>query len=300
MLVPELVRHSTELSPDWLKAAFLLMLVGYGTKMGLAPMHTWLPDAHSEAPSPVSALLSGALLNCAFLAIIRIQSVNEAAGLGDFGREMLVIFGLISMMWAAMLLISQTDYKRMLAYSSVEHMGILALGIGIGGVATAGALLHAVNHSLAKAALFMVAGSILTACRSKDVGEVRGLLRVLPASGGLWVAGILAITGTPPFGIFTSELMILKGALANSEWFVAAAYLLGLAIVFAAMIWTLLRMAYSRNGAEDSVVSHEHSSAVSDAVPALLLAFLLLLGLWIPAPLWNLINDAAASIGGTF
>lgn len=300
MLVPELVRHATELSPDWLKAAFLLMLVGYGTKMGLAPMHTWLPDAHSEAPSPVSALLSGALLNCAFLAIIRIQSVNEAAGLGDFGREMLVIFGLISMMWAAMLLISQTDYKRMLAYSSVEHMGILALGIGIGGVATAGALLHAVNHSLAKAALFMVAGSILTACRSKDVGEVRGLLRVLPASGGLWVAGILAITGTPPFGIFTSELMILKGALANSEWFVAAAYLLGLAIVFAAMIWTLLRMAYSRNGAEDSVVSHEHSSAVSDAVPALLLAFLLLLGLWIPAPLWNLINDAAASIGGTF
>ncbi len=130
---PELVRRAGALDVRWLKAAFLLLLVGYGTKMGLAPLHTWLPDAHSEAPSVVSALLSGALLNCAFLAVLRVQAVCAAAGIGDFGRQALLAFGLFSMAVAAVYVIGQPDYKRLLAYSSVENMGILAVGIGIGG-----------------------------------------------------------------------------------------------------------------------------------------------------------------------
>src|SRR5262249_10803741 len=158
----------SELHVAWLKAAFLLLLVGYGTKMGLAPLHAWLPDAHSEAPSVVSALLSGALLNCALLGIIRIQQVCVAAGDGAFGRELLVGFGLLSMAVAAIFIPGQSDYKRMLAYSSVEHMGILTLGIGLGGAGTFGGVLHTLNHSVTKAMLFMVAGNVLAAYRSKS------------------------------------------------------------------------------------------------------------------------------------
>src|SRR5262249_18550732 len=163
------------------------LLVGYGTKMGLAPLHTWLPDAHSESPSLVSALLSGALLNCAFLAVLRSLQVLDAGGQGATGRELLVVFGLASMALAGVFVLGQTDYKRMLAYSSVEHMGILALGVGVGAAAADGAMLHAVNHSLTKGALFLVAGNILHACRTKRVVAVRGLLRTLPISGALWI-----------------------------------------------------------------------------------------------------------------
>ena len=256
-----------------------------------------MPDAHSEAPSLVSALLSGALLNCAFLAILRMQTLLVAAGLGDFGREMLVIFGLISMGWAAMLLISQTDFKRMLAYSSVEHMGVLAVGIGVGGVAGVGAMLHAVNHSLAKAALFLVAGNILAAYRSKNVQDIRGLLKTLPFTGVLWVAGILAIVGSPPFGLFTSELLVLKGMVAAGRWAVVCGYLAALVIAFAAIAWTALRMAY---GNPVTVPGRTSPSFLSSAAPAALAGGVLLLGLWAPPPLWKLVNAAAATLGGGF
>ena len=199
------------------------MLVGYGTKMGLAPLHTWLPDAHSEAPSLVSALLSGALLNCAFLAILRVQQVLRGGGPGRVRPE---APGRLraSSRWRspAAFIVGQADYKRMLAYSSVEHMGILALGVGLGGGGGFGAMLHAVNHSLTKGMLFLVAGNILALYRSKSTCEVRGVLRTLPVTGILWVAGFLAITGSPPFGPFLSELVILKAALDQGQMVVAA------------------------------------------------------------------------------
>ena len=213
LTIDDLVAHAGSLNPLWLKAAFLFFLVGYGTKMGLAPLHTWLPDAHSEAPSVVSALLSGALLNCAFLTILRAHSLLSAAGLAAFSSDLLVLFGLISMAVAAVFILGQADFKRMLAYSSVEHMGILSLGIGIGGAATFGAMLHTVNHSLTKAMLFLAAGNILALYRTKSTTRVRGVLRTLPITGVLWLAGFLAIVGSPPFGPFLSELTILKGVL---------------------------------------------------------------------------------------
>ena len=300
LLLPELVKNAAGLSPTWLKAAFMLILVGYGTKMGLAPMHTWLPDAHSESPSLVSALLSGALLNCAFLAILRMQTVLVAAGMGDFGRNMLILFGLVSMGWAAMLLISLTDYKRMLAYSSVEHMGILAVGIGLGGTAAAGAMLHVLNHSLTKAALFLVAGNILAVYRSKNVNDARGLLGILRVSGVLWLAGILSITGSPPFGLFISELMILKGALAGGRWAVAGCYLAALFVAFAAIAWAGMRMAYGRPDTLPIQSKPYAESVLSVAVPATLLVGVLVLGLWMPLPLWRLVKAAAATLGGGF
>ena len=210
--------------------------------MGLAPLHTWLPDAHSEAPSPVSALLSGALLNCAFLAILRVHGVCAAAGLGDFSRQLLLLLGLISMAVAAAFILGQTDYKRLLAYSSVEHMGILAVGIGIGGGGDWGALFHALNHSLVKAALFLTAGNILAAYGTKKAAEVRGLARALPWSGALWLAGFFAITGAPPFGTFVGELAILRAAFQRRAYLPAALYLLLLSVIFIGMAAVLLRM----------------------------------------------------------
>ncbi|MBR3880272.1 MAG: NADH dehydrogenase FAD-containing subunit, partial [Mailhella sp.] len=159
----------------WLKAAFIFLLVGYGTKMGLSPLHTWLPDAHSQAPSMVSGMLSGALLNCALLGILRGHQVMLAAGLGDFSSDLLVFFGLLSMGTAAVFIVGQGHYKRLLAYSSVEHMGILALAVGIGGGALFGGMLHAVCHSLTKCMLFLVAGNILTRYHTLSSYDVRGL-----------------------------------------------------------------------------------------------------------------------------
>ncbi|MFA6029809.1 MAG: proton-conducting transporter membrane subunit [Elusimicrobiota bacterium] len=296
MTARELVGHAGTLDGPWLKAAFLLFLVGYGTKMGLAPLHTWLPDAHSEAPSVVSALLSGALLNCAFLALMRVHAVCAAAGLADFSGGLLVGFGLLSMATAAAFILGQADYKRMLAYSSVEHMGILAFGAGLG-VAAPAAMLHAVSHSLTKSMLFLTAGNILSAARSKSTLEVRGLLRALPVSGALWLAGFLAITGSPPFGPFLSELWILKGALAAGRPGLAALYLALLAAVFVAMAGIVLRMAHG-----------EPSERLKDApperdlwrlAPPLALALLVLvLGLWTPPFLLAAVRDAALVLGG--
>ncbi|MGE0820965.1 MAG: proton-conducting transporter membrane subunit [Candidatus Binatia bacterium] len=292
LVVSTLVQEATRLHDTWLTAAFLLFLVGYGTKMGLAPLHTWLPDAHSEAPSLVSALLSGALLNCAFLGLFRVQQVNAAAGAAAFGQELFIGFGLLSILVAAVFLQGQTDYKRLLAYSSVEHMGILALGVGLGGGGTFGALLHAVNHSLTKAMLFLVAGNILTVYQSKSTAEVRGVLRVLPVSGVLWVAGFLAITGSPPFGPFLSEFTILKAALDQGRNGVALAYLLLLAAIFVGMVSTVLGMAQGTPGAQRSQ-SGNAESALTVVSPAVLGTFVLLLGLYLPPPIRETLEEAA-------
>ncbi|MBI2570098.1 MAG: NADH dehydrogenase FAD-containing subunit [Candidatus Schekmanbacteria bacterium] len=307
MLLAELVKQGPRLDIPWLKAAFLFFLVGYGTKMGLAPMHTWLPDAHSESPSVVSALLSGALLNCAFLAILRAQQVCAAAGQAGFGQELLVLFGLLSMAFAAVFILRQTDYKRLLAYSSVEHVGILALGVGLGGAASLGAMLHAVNHSLTKAMLFLVAGNILAAYRTKSIAEVGGILRGLPISGVLWVAGFLAITGSPPFGPFLSELTILKGALDQGRGVIAVFYLALLALIFVGMATAVLPMAQGRpqkallggdepGGATPLRLGSERVLAV--VPPALLGIGVLVLGLYVPPVVLRAVHEASQAVGG--
>lgn len=297
IIVAELVRHGPLLHAPWLKAAFLFFLVGYGTKMGLAPLHTWLPDAHSESPSVVSALLSGALLNCAFLAILRGLQVCTAAGEGAFARELLLVFGLVSMAVAAVFILSQADYKRMLAYSSVEHMGILAVGIGIGGMASFGALLHAVNHSVTKAMLFFLAGNILAAYKTKSTGEVKGVLRALPLTGLLWLAGFLAITGSPPFGLFLSELTIIKAAIDQGQLATAIACVALLAAIFVGMASVVLSMAQG-NPTESLAVEPRREPVLSIVSPAALGLVVLALGVYVPPVLDGAIRRAAASLGG--
>jgi hydrogenase-4 component F len=318
MLLGDLMDRAQMLHLPWLKAAFLFLLVGYGTKLGLAPMHTWLPDAHSEAPSVVSALLSGALLNCAFLAILRIQQVCIAAGQGRYGQDLLLGFGLLSMLVAAVFILRQSDFKRMLAYSSVEHMGILALAVGLGGLANMGAMMHAVNHSLTKGMLFLVAGNILAAYKTKSTKDIQGVARVLPVSGALWVAGFLAITGSPPFGPFLSELVILESALDQGRIVVAAAYLVLLSIIFIGMATSVLGMyqgvpfrrpgelldemaAGRTNGtfpdeSKPSFLEPLAESSLAVIPPVALCVAVTVLGLYIPPFLQNALERAARAI----
>jgi len=288
-----LLGQAGTLNPKWLSTAFIFMLVGYGTKMGLAPLHSWLPDAHSEAPSPVAALLSGALLNCAFLGILRVQQVCTAAGMAAFGGDLLILFGLLSMGLAGVFILRQADYKRMLAYSSVEHMGILAVAVGMGGLGLFGAMLHALNHSIVKAMLFFTAGNLLARFRTKDTAKVQGVCSVLPISGALWIAGFLAITGSPPFGTFISEFTILRASLEQGRWVVAGLYSVFLLVIFVGMSIIVLRMAL---GKSEQSRTRESWTAVLSPLAFALLA--LLLGLYLPAPLVDKLHGAADLLGG--
>src|SRR5438128_38843 len=221
LLFEKLIQDAPRLSGPWLHAAFVLLFIGYGTKMGLAPMHTWKPDAYGEAPGLVGALLAGGVTSCAFLAILRVYQICHAGPEADFARGLMIGMGLLSMAVAAVFMVRQRDIKRLLAYSSVEHMGLLVLGIGIGGLAVYGALLHLINNGLTKGVLFLSAGNMHRAYGSKLTDDVRGALKRVPLSGALFLAGFLAITGSPPFGPFVSEFTIVNGALGSGQ-FVAA------------------------------------------------------------------------------
>jgi len=299
--LPALMAAGPTLNPVLLKAAFVFLLVGYGTKMGLAPMHTWLPDVYSESPSVV-ALMSTCLLNVSFLAILRVRQVLAAAGQAEFGNDLLVFLGLTSMAWAAVFLLRQTDYKRLLAYSSVEHMGILAFGAGIGGMGMFGSLMHLFAHGVAKGAMFLLAGNILAAYKTKDVSGVRGLVRALPYSGPLWVAGLLALTGMPPFGAFVSELSILRAALAGERYILAGIFLLLLAVAFIGITTAGMRMAQGQPGSNlteaGKPVAAIHESWSACLPPLGLILAAVLLGLFYPAPLAEVMATASRVTGG--
>jgi hydrogenase-4 component F len=235
-------------------------------------------------------------LNCAFVGILRALEVCNAAGEAAFAQDLLVLLGLLSMACAAVFIIGQPDYKRMLAYSSVEHMGILALGVGLGGAAIFGSMLHAVNHSLTKAFLFFAAGNILAVYKTKTAADVRGVLSVIPITGVLWIAGILAITGFPPFGTFISEFTILKAALDQGRPVIAIAYLAILAVIFVGFSAVAFKMAQGRG--DDKLVRNRTENILSVAPPAALAIAVLTLGLYIPPALTRTLHDIARTLGG--
>lgn len=204
-----LVTQAGNYNPFIVKMAFLFALVGYGTKAGFAPMHTWLPDAHSKAPSPISSLLSGVLLNIPLLAILRAKSITDATVGPAYTSELLIAFGLLSLIISASIILVQKNYKRLLAYSSIENMGVIALGFGIGGSASYAAVLHMIYHSLTKSLLFLSAGTILIKYGSTKIEEIKGVLHALPVTGPLFFFGILTLIGMPPMGIFFTEFSIL-------------------------------------------------------------------------------------------
>ncbi len=296
LLVSDLIANASSLNPKWLTAAFIFLLIGYGTKMGLAPMHTWLPDAHSEAPSLVSALLSGALLNCAFIGILRAFSVCSAAGIAQTAQDLLLVLGILSLIIAAIFILGQTDYKRMLAYSSVEHIGLIAIGIGLGKTATFGSIYHALNHSLTKGMLFLLAGNILAYWNTKKAADVSALLRIQKGTGILWIIGFFAITGLPPFGIFFSEWIILREAFMQEQYFVVAICLFAISVVFFGMASIMLRMA---QGLTPSNLDSCNKNAQCSILPPLALGVLaLIVGLYLPPQLKEIIDSVVIIING--
>jgi hydrogenase-4 component F len=293
----DLVREAPRLSRPWLHSAFVVLLVGYGTKVGLAPMHTWKPDAYGEAPGLVGALLAGGLTTCAFCALLRFVQICYAAGDGALARQLLLVLGLVSMAVGAVFMARQRDYKRMLAYSSVEHMGIIAFGIGIGGLGTFGALLHLINNGFAKGVMFLTAGNIHRAFGSKTTDGVSGAIRRVPASGGLFLAGFFAVTASPPFGLFLSELTILRAAFASGHYWQAGLFVALLAIVFMGMGSTVVRVV---QGTPPPTASDAYREPVLTVAPALcFLLLVLVLGVYVPDWLDRALIDATAFIEGS-
>ncbi len=295
LLIEDLVRDAPLLSRPWLHVAFVVLFVGYGTKMGLAPMHTWKPDAYGEAPGIVGALLAGGLTTCAFLALLRFYQICAAAGEGAFARDLMIAIGLLSMAVAGVFMARQRDYKRMLAYSSVEHMGILVVGMGVGGLSAYGSLLHLVNNALTKGVMFLAAANIHRAYGSKSIDQVGGALRRVPASGALFLAGFFAVTGSPPFGPFLSEFTILRGAIEQGRYGVAAAFLALLFVVFVGMGGTVLAVVQGKPR-EDLPQTDFHDSVGTVGPAILLLVAVIVLGLWVPPVLDSALRGAATFV----
>jgi len=291
---PALFAHAHLLEHDSLRLAFLLAVIGYGTKVGLAPMHTWLPDAHSEAPSPASAMLSAALLNTGMYAIIRFQAI-ALPELGRYTNRVLLVFGFASILIGALFMVRRGNFKRLFAYSSVEHMGIISVALGFGGVlGVYGALLHTLNHAIGKCVLFLTSGELVQRWRTRETREVSGALTAAPLVGGVLLLGSLAIVGSPPFGLFLSEFTIIRAGFRGSS---LLAFLL-LALLVIAFIAFMRGTAGMATG-EQHPVDDETTASVSaaSAIPLVAgLAALLLLGLWIPSGLNDLILHSIGAI----
>jgi hydrogenase-4 component F len=297
---PYLLAHARVLTPQSLRLAFLLAVVGYGTKVGLAPMHTWLPDAHAEAPSPASAMLSAALLNTGMYAIIRFLSIAHARLGGTYPRAVLLSFGFASIVIGALFMVRKGNFKRLFAYSSVEHMGIIAVALGFGGVlGLYGALLQVLNHALAKSVLFLSSGDVSLRYQTREAGKVTGLLTAAPVTGGALLLASFAVLGSPPFGVFLSELTIVRAGFAHGSPIFPLLLLALLAVAFFGFARTITGMVTGGTPRPAPASPYrDHATAAVTAAPLVLgLAALLVLGLWIPIGLDTVLRNAIGVIG---
>lgn len=286
---------ASQLDPTLFRLGVLFAVVGYGAKVGFAPMHAWLPDAHSQSPSPVSALLSAVLLNCAFYAILRWYSVARLTSLGpDFVGTILMSFGFLSLALMAGFILLQKDIKRLLAYSSVEHMGIMAIGFGLGTKeAVWGASLHLLLHGLTKANLFVIIGRLVQKTGTRQISRIRGVFKVWPYTGVIMVMGLLGITGTPPFGTFRSEVLILSGLFGTNHPLLGFLSILSLTVIFSGFLYHFLQMLYGKPSGRYQ--PGESLSTLALAIPILVVLFL---GLFIPQSLNQVLNQVVQVILG--
>jgi hydrogenase-4 component F len=290
-----MLAHAGTLPQEPVKLAFILASLGFGTKVGFIPVHTWLPDAHSEAPSPVSAMLSGSLLAAAFYAILRFFQVTVATGNENFARHVLLAFGALSLVGAGFFVLRQGSYKRLLAYSSIEHMGVVALGVGFGApLAIAGALLHVITHASAKALAFFGAGSILRRYDSKEVDRVTGAGSVLPVTGPLFLAAALALSGLPLSGVFRSEFQIVSGGFARPEYFWVTLLVVFVNVAFFGIVWHAGRMVLSEPAASGPPAGETSWWMV--AAMAACLVVVVGLGVHLPSDLSTLLSNARSRL----
>jgi hydrogenase-4 component F len=290
-----LVAAAPKMPPALLQTGFLFILIGFGTKAGLVPLHTWLPDAHSQAPSPICALLSGVETSTALYAIMKVISAVQAVPGGSSSNKWIVILGLLSACFAAFLLIQVKEYKRLFAFSTIEHMGIILVAVGLGGSgAYFGATYQILGHAVTKSFCFFAAGAALRIAGVRDIVTVRGLIRESPSVGGALLLGALAISGAPPFAIFLSELAILKAGISNGQYLAVGLLALFIVIAFCGIMFHISRMVFGT-----PAVQSERPALPTSYIASLGLAAIpvCLFGLYIPRPLLDLLHLAATSLG---
>ncbi|MCR4290339.1 MAG: hydrogenase 4 subunit F [Candidatus Scalindua sp.] len=299
----ELREIAHDMPPETLKLAFLFILVGYGAKAGFAPIHNWLPDAYSQAPTPVSALLTGALSKCAFLGIIRFAILgNECLGVSYCGN-LLMLFGLVSMGVASAFILVQHNFKRLLAYSSIEHIGIMAIGMGIGGFwGIYGSLLHMLNHAIVKPLLFFTVGEVKSKYHTTLIDKVKGAMFVLPVTSTIMLLAALAITGTPPFSIFLSEFTILKAAVDAGNWVTFSLFIIFAAIIFAGFLRNFGSMVFGKpnidhDGQEKKEIVKKRNK-MGLGIIVVMAVIMLVLGLHIPGFLDEILKSSVKIIAG--
>jgi hydrogenase-4 component F len=274
-----LVAHVQAFDPAQLNLAFVFLMLGYGTKVGLAPLHAWLPDAHAEGPTPISAVLSGLLLNVALYAVLRFKLLLDGNPGAIAPGPLMAILGLVSLIFAAFMLYRRRDIKRMFAYSSIEHMGIIAFAFGIGGpLANFAGLLHMIMHSLTKSAIFFTVGHIAQVKGTQQIADIRGLTATHPALGWCLVAGVFAIAGLPPLGIFMSEFLVVSSTFARAPW-LAVPLVAGLLIAFGALLLRLHGMAFGEPSGSKARVQASYLPIAAH------LGLVLVAGVYLPPPL---------------
>lgn len=289
----DLLSNTDHLDPLIAKIAFVFVLIGYGTKVGLAPMHTWKPDAYSKAPAPLGALLAGALLPVAFFVILRFQRITDAVVGQSFSHQLFLVFGLLSIVVAALIMFNARNYKRLLAYSSIENAGIIALGFGFGGLGVLGAVLHMIYHSCVKVVMFFSAGNLLLTYGSAKIGNVKNALRVIPVTSVLFILGFLIVTGTPPFGIFLSKIYILSAGIAEHPYVTFSAIFF-MTLVFIGFLRHITAMFLSESTEQEGDQEHGEKN-IWLVIPQIFFVILIIvLSFTLPTFLQTLIDDVVA------
>jgi hydrogenase-4 component F len=291
MVWTSLITKAAEFSPDLLNLAFIFLMLGYGTKVGLAPLHAWLPDAHAEGPTPISAVLSGLLLNVALYAVLRFKMLLAANPEAISPGPLMVVLGLVSLIFAAFMLYRRRDIKRMFAYSSIEHMGIITFAFGMGGpLANFAGLLHMTMHSLTKSAIFFAVGHIAQVKGTQKLAEIRGLTQSHPVLGWGLVIGVVAIAGLPPLGIFMSEFLLVSSTFAR-EPLLAIPLVFGVLVAFGALVLRMNEIAFGKPTGNLGPVE-------ASVVPVFAhLALVLVAGIYLPGPLVAWFQNVARLLG---
>jgi hydrogenase-4 component F len=294
MLWTSLMENAAKFDPELMKVIFVFIIIGYGTKAGLAPMHTWLPDAHAEGPAPASALLSAVLLKCAMAAIIRYYAVmNHVPGLSVFLNQIMVIVGIASILIAALFIIRQNDIKRMFAYSSTENIGIIALAISFGGkVGFFAVFFHIINHSVTKALAFCTSGNLQEIYGTRDINKMGGLVKIAPVTAVLLGISMFSLAGMPPLAIFTSEFYAISAGIDSQHYAAVGLFLLGLAIVFYGLVRKFIQIVFGKPGGE---VVHNAEVSAGAYLPLIVLAVIIcVIGIVPPESLMSLLNNAVS------
>ncbi len=297
LLLPAILNGAPALSVSWLKLSVIFLFVGYGCKMGLAPMHSWKPEAYGQSTGMVAVVMAGGLTQCSFLALIRVSQICYKTGLSDFYASILIVTGVLSLVVPAILLLGEKNLKRSFAFSSVEHMGILVLGLGLGGVGIFGALFHMINNALAKVVMFLTAGSVAQKYGASRAGDVQGVLHTYPVTGIFLLVSLWAGTGMFPFATFHSELLVINAAIMTKHYMLAGGIILCLAVIFIGIARLVLELVY---GKPTEPVLPKKENGFMNVTIAVAATALMALGLWVPGPLIRVLQEAVNLIGAHY